>query len=99
MGQCRGCACVFVCICMRMHMCVGICICAFLCIGCCVHFGTGLLGTSACAGVLLYNTLFDTSSYTSATHSLQGAHICVYAYIHVCACISICLRMCVYDIA
>jgi len=28
-GQCHACACVFVCICMRIHMYVGIYICAF----------------------------------------------------------------------
>ena len=40
-------ACVFVYICMRMHMGVGIYICAFFCSECCMHFGTGVLGTSA----------------------------------------------------
>jgi len=49
-GRCHACACVFVCICMRIHMCVGICICAFFCSECCMHF-TGVLGTSAWAGV------------------------------------------------
>jgi len=33
------------------------------------------------------------------THSLQVAHICVYVYMCVYACISIWMRMCVYDIA
>jgi len=39
-----------------------------------------------------------TSMYTSATHSLQVVHICVYAYICVYACICIWMRMCVCDI-
>jgi len=42
---------VFVYICMRMHMGVGIYICAFFCSECYMHFGTGVLDTSAWAGV------------------------------------------------
>jgi len=49
-GRCHACACVFVYICMRMHMCVGMYICAFFCSECYMHF-TGVLGTSAWAGV------------------------------------------------
>jgi len=49
-GQCHACACVFVCICMRVHMCVGMYKCAFFCSECCMHV-TGVLGTSAWAGV------------------------------------------------
>ena len=41
----------FVYICMRMHTCVGIYICAFFCSECYMHFRTGVLGTSAWAGV------------------------------------------------
>jgi len=49
--QCHRCACIFLCICMRMHMCVCMYVCAFFCSGCCVHFRTGVLGTSAYAAV------------------------------------------------
>jgi len=71
----------------------------FICSERCVHFGTGVLGTSACAGVYVTLVLFLTSTYTSATHSLQGVQICVYAYICIYACICKWMRMCVYDIA
>jgi len=50
-GQCHACACVFVCICMHMHVCVSMYICAFFCIECCMHFGKGVLCTSAIANV------------------------------------------------
>ena len=45
-----------------------------------------------------YTDIPSTSTYTSATHSLQIVHICVYAYISVYACICIRMRTCVYDI-
>jgi len=48
-GQCLACACVFVRICMRIRMYVGINICAFFCGECYRHF-TGVLGTSTWAG-------------------------------------------------
>jgi len=47
-----------VCICLRMHMCVSIYICAFFCIECCMHFGKGVLGTSAWAGVYVTQMCF-----------------------------------------
>ena len=50
-GQCYGCTCVSVCTCMRMHTCVCIYTYAFFCRESCVHFGTGVLSTSACVGV------------------------------------------------
>ena len=70
-GQCHACACMFVCICMRIHMCVGTYICAFLCSGCCMHF-TGVLGTSAWAGV--YITQVHVCVY-------RCMYICMYMYI------------------
>ena len=39
-GRCSACACVFVYICMRMHMSVGMYICAFFCSECCMHSNT-----------------------------------------------------------
>jgi len=89
---------VFVCICMRTHMCIYIYIHAFFCSECCVHFETGAPGTSACAGVYVTHVFFD-MTYTSGTHLLQDVHMYVCAYIYVYACICIWIRMCVYDIA
>ena len=47
---------------------------------------------------MLHRCVF-TPTYTSATHSLQVVHICVYVYMCVNACICTWMRMCVYDIA
>ena len=96
--QYQRCTYVFLCIYMRMHICVCIFICAFFCSGCCVHFRTGVLGTSACAAVCVYTDVPLTSTYTSATRSLQGVHTDVYAYICVYACICIWMLTCVCDI-
>jgi len=98
-GLCHACACVFVYICMRMHMCVSIYMCAFFCSECCMHFGTGVLGTSAWAGVYVTQVFFLHQRTPLQTHSLQVVHTYVYAYICVFACICIWMRMCVYDIA
>ena len=57
-GLCHACACVFVCICMRMHMCAGIY--TFFCSECYMHF-TGVLGTSAWAGVYVTQVCFYTN--------------------------------------
>ena len=81
-GRCHACACVFVCIRMRMHMCVGIYICAFFCSECCMHFRTGGLGTSAWAGVYVAQVCFLHQRTHLQTHSLQVVHICV--YVHMC---------------
>ena len=62
-----------------------------------MHF-TGVVGTSVWAGVYVHRCVF-TPTYTSATHSLQVVHICVYVYMCVYACICMWMRMCVYDIA
>jgi len=64
-----------------------------------MHFGIGALGTSACVGIYVIQKSVLTSTYTSVTHSLQGVHTCVCAYIYVYACICMWIRMCVYDIA
>jgi len=59
-GQCHACACVFVCICKRIHMYVGIYTCAFFCSECYMHF-TGVLGTSAWAGLYVTQVCFYTN--------------------------------------
>ena len=51
----RVCSCVYVCVCM--------CVCVymflhFFCSECCVHFGTGVLGTNAWAGVYVTQVFF-----------------------------------------
>ena len=62
-----------------------------------MHF-TGVLGTSAWAGVYVTQVCFYTNIHI-CEHSLQIVHICVYVYMCVYACICIWMRMCVYDIA
>jgi len=79
--RCHKCACVFVCICMRVHVCVHMYVCAFFCSGCCVHFGTGVLGTSAWAGVYVTQVFFLTPTYTSANTLAAGC-----ARIYMCIC-------------
>ena len=76
------CSCAYVCVCICVY------ICAFFCCECCMHFGTGVLGTSALAGCTFLRCVF-TLTYTSATHSLQVVYICVYLYICVYTCICI----------
>jgi len=79
-GQCHGCACVFVCIHMRMYMCACIYVYAFLCSECCVHFWTGVLGTSACAGVNVIQ-VFVWHQRTHLRHT--RCRVCTYLYMHI----------------
>ena len=82
-GQCHACADVFGCrICMRMHMCVGIYICAFFCGECYMHF-TGVLGTSAWAGVYVTQVCFYTNVHI-CEHT--RCRLCKYVYIYMCVC-------------
>jgi len=64
-----------------------------------MHFGKGVLGTSAWAGVYVTQVCFLHQRTHLRTHSLQVVYICINAYICVYACICIWMRMCVYDIA
>ena len=74
--------------CFRVHMyayayCVGIYICEFLCSECYMHF-TGVLGTSAWAGVYVTQVCF-TPTYTSANTLAAGcAHMCICIYVCIC---------------
>jgi len=79
---CCICVRVFLCICMRMHICVGIYICAFFFSECCVHFGTGVLGTSACAAVCVIQ-MFLWHQRTHLQHIL--CRLCTYVCIHIYA--------------
>jgi len=64
-----------------------------------MHFGTGVLGTSAWAGVNVTQVWFEHQRTHLRTHLLQVMHIRVYVYMCVYACICIWMLMCVYDIA
>jgi len=79
-GQCQACACVFVCISMRIHMYVGIYICAFFCSECYMHF-TGVLGTSAWAGVYVTQVCFYTN-VNICEHTC--CRLCTYVYMYIC---------------
>jgi len=79
----RVCSCAYVCVCM----CVCTYLCAFFCSECCVHFGTGVLGTSAWAEVYVTQVCFLHQRTHLRTHSLQVVHMCVYEYICIYACI------------
>ena len=83
-GRCHACACVFVCICMRMHMCVNIHICAFFCSECCMHFGTGVLGTSAWAGVYITQVCFYTNVHICDTLAAGCVHMSIFIYMCIC---------------
>jgi len=68
----------FRCICMRMHMCVGIYICAFFCSECYMHF-TGVLGTSAWAGVYVTQVCFYLQVFWALVHGqVYMLHRCVF---------------------
>jgi len=91
---CHACTCVFVYICMRMHMCVSIYVCAFFCSECCMHFGTGVLGTSAWAGVYVTQVCFYTNVHI---FEHTRCRLCTYVYMYICgymhayACVSMIL--------
>ena len=78
-GRCHACACVFVCIFMRIHMYVG----TFFCSECYMYF-TGVLGTSAWAGEYVTRVFFA-PTYTSANTLPAGyAHMCICIYVCIC---------------
>jgi len=74
--------------CTNAQVCVCICvfvyICSFFCNECCMNFGTGVLGTSACAGVYV----IQMSVWYQRTHlrhtRCRGAHICIWMYMCTC---------------
>ena len=80
-GWCQECACVFVCICMRVHVCVCIYICVFFGNECCVHFGKGVFGTSAWAGVYVTRVFFDTNVHIC---EYTRCRLCTNVYMHTC---------------
>jgi len=78
-----------------MYICVIKYVCAFFCSWCSMHFGTGVLGTSAWAGVYVTKVCFCTNVHICDTLAAGCVHMCICVY----ACICIWMRMCVYDIA
>jgi len=78
-GQCHACARAFVCICMRMHMCVGVYTCPFFCTERCMYF-TVVLGTSAWAGVNVTQVCFYTNVYIGE-HT--RCRLCTYVYMYI----------------
>jgi len=64
---------------MRMHMGVGIYIRAFFCIECCMHFGTGVLDTSAWAGVYATQVYFYANIHI---YERTRCRLCTYVYIY-----------------
>ena len=108
-GRCHACACVFVCICMRIHMCVGIYIYVhFFCSECYMHF-TGVVGTSAWAGVCVTQVCKILHQRTHLRHT--RCRLCTYVYMYIsvymhayeyrCVCASMILldtlRRCYWD--
>jgi len=63
-----------------MRMCVGIYICAFFCRECYMHF-TGVLGTSAWAGVYVTQVCFYTIVHI-CEHTC--CRLCTYVYMYIC---------------
>ena len=83
-GRCHACACVFVCIYMRIRMYVGIYVYVhFFCSECYVHF-TGVVGTSAWAGVYVTQVCFYTNVHICDALAVGCAHICICIYVCVC---------------
>ena len=87
-----SCASVCVYVCVRVYIYVHF---FAVSVACTLQVFWGLVHGQAC---MLHRCVF-TPTYTSATHSLQVVHICVYVYMCVYACICIWMQMCVYDIA
>jgi len=69
----------------RMHMCVIYIYMCIFCSECCMHFETGVLGTSAWSGVYVTQVCFLHQRTHLRTHSLQVVHKCVYVYMCVYA--------------
>ena len=75
---------MFVYICMRMHIGVTIYICAFFCSECYMHFRTGVLDTSAWAGV-----------YATQVCFYANIHICEHTRCRLCTYVYICIYVCI----
>ena len=65
-------------------VCVYIYICAIFCSECCVHFRTGVLGTTAWAGVYVTQVFLWHQHTHLRTHSLQVVPQCICIYMCIC---------------
>jgi len=73
----HACLCAYVCVCICVY--VYICV-YFFCSECCVHFGTGVLGTSACADVYVIQ-VFVGHQRTRLRDT--RCRMCTYVYVHI----------------
>jgi len=91
---------VFVCACICVCICMYVCVYMFIFLQWMLHaFWNRCPGHQCTCRCVLYKGVFWHQRTHMWTHSLQGVHMCVYAYICVYACICIWMRMCVYYIA
>jgi len=76
-------------VCVHMYACAYVCVCIcvyvyifmhFICSECCLHFGTGVLGTSACADVYVIQVFFG-HQRTNLRHT--RCRVCTYVYVHI----------------
>ena len=89
----HACLCAYVCICKRIHVCVCIYICAIFLQLVLRALWKRCSRHSCMCRRIRYTSSSWTSTYTSATQSLQSMHICVCAYVYVCSCIYLCASM------
>jgi len=71
----------------------------FCCSECCVHFGTGVLNTSACVGVYIKQVFFDINIHICDTPAAGCAHMFMCIYICMCIHMYIDTYAYLYDIA
>jgi len=79
----------------RTHPCTCACMCTRMCTGCSecyMHFGTGVLGTSAWEGVYVTQVCFYTNVHICDTLTTGCAHVCVCIY--VCIWMRVCMDAC-----
>ena len=72
--------------CVRVHMyaCAYVCMYIFVhffCSECCMHFGTGVLSTSACVGVYVTQVFLDINVHICDTFAAACAHMCMCIYV------------------
>ena len=82
--------------CVRAHMYAYVYVCRYVyvcifCSACCTHFGTGVLNTSAWAGVHVTQVCFYTNVHI-CEHTRY--RLCAYVYIYICA--FFCSKCCVF---
>ena len=90
--------CVYMCkdICARVYAWARMCT---ACSECYMHFGTGVLGTSAREGVYVTQVCFYTNVHICDILTAGCARVCVCVYMRVYGCVCVWMRVCVYVIA